>query len=157
LQCRIRRFLENSLTITSPLTLALVEDDEDVRVALARLLRSMGHRVHLFASAEAYDADPVSSDCLILDVRLPGASGLELRERLRARGSQVPVVFITGESGPTSQDGVRNISQMSEPSLAKPFSDDELMEAIARAMAQAVRQRPTAKGPSWHRLRPTHS
>jgi two-component system, LuxR family, response regulator FixJ len=110
-----------------------------VRVALARLLRSMGHRVHLFASAEAYDADPVSSDCLILDVRLPGVSGLELRERLRARGSRVPVVFITGESGPATRDGARTISHIDEPSLAKPFSDDELMEAIARAMAQAVR------------------
>lgn len=96
-------------------------------------------RAGLFASAEAYDAEPVTSDCLILDVRLPGASGLELRDRLRARGSQVPVVFITGESGPTTRDGARNISHSDEPSLAKPFSDDELMQAIARAMAQAVR------------------
>ena len=117
----------------------LVEDDDDVRVALARLLRSMGHQVHVFASAEAYDADPVSSDCLILDVRLPGASGPELRERLRARGSHVPVVFITGESGPSSREGARDINHIDEPSLAKPFSDDELMDAIARAMAQAVR------------------
>jgi FixJ family two-component response regulator len=117
----------------------LVEDDEDVRVALARLLRSMGHRVHLFTSAEAYDADPVSSDCLILDVRLPGASGLELCARIRACGSQIPVVFITGESGPSTDDGRRNIRHIDQPSLAKPFSDDELMDAIARAMAQAVR------------------
>src|SRR5262245_29932745 len=99
----------------------------------------MGHTVHSFSSAEAYDADPVWSDCLILDVRLPGLSGLELRERLRARGSQVPVVFITGESGPSRHDGPRKTSQIAEPSLAKPFSDDELMDAIARAMAQAVR------------------
>jgi FixJ family two-component response regulator len=99
----------------------------------------MGHRVHLFPSAEAYDADPVLSDCLILDVRLPGLSGLELRERIRARGSQVPVVFITGESGPSTNDGPRTASQIDEPSLAKPFSDDELMDAIARAISQGVR------------------
>jgi FixJ family two-component response regulator len=139
LRCRIRRFPEDFLTITTPLTLVLVEDDDDVRVALARLLRSMGHTVYPFPSAEAYDADPVLSDCLILDVRLPGVSGLELRERIRARGSQVPVVFITGESGPSAHDGSRSNSQIDEPSLAKPFSDDELMDAIARAMAQGVR------------------
>ena len=139
LQCRIRRIPEAFLTTTIPLTLALVEDDDDVRAALGRLLRSMGHRVHLFASAEAYDAESLSSDCLILDVRLPGVSGLELRERLRARGCQVPVVFITGESGPPTRDGARSITHIDEPSLAKPFSDHELMDAIGRAMAQAVR------------------
>ena len=139
MQCRISRLRRHSLITTTPLTLVLVEDDDDVRVALARLLRSMGHRVHLFASAEAYDAEQVSSDCLILDVRLPGASGLELRERLRARGCQVPVVFITGESGPSTRGCARTIDQIDEPSLAKPFSEDELMDAIARAMAQALR------------------
>ena len=117
----------------------VVEDDDDVRVALGRLLRSMGHTIHLFTSAEAYDASPVSSDCLILDVRLPGASGFELCERLRARGSQVPVVFITGESGPSTGDGRRHTHHNGGPSVAKPFSEDELMEAIAGAMAQADR------------------
>jgi FixJ family two-component response regulator len=110
-----------------------------VRVALARLLRSMGHTVHLFASAEAFDASPVPSDCLVLDVRLPGLSGLELRDRIRLRGSQVPVVFITGESGPSTRDSARNLNDVDEPLLAKPFSDEELMDAIGRAMAQAVR------------------
>jgi FixJ family two-component response regulator len=76
MRCRIRRFAEGFLTITTPLTLVLVEDDDDVRVALGRLLRAMGHTVHPFPSAEAYSADPVLSDCVILDVRLPGLSGL---------------------------------------------------------------------------------
>jgi FixJ family two-component response regulator len=127
------------VTAITPLTLALVEDDDDVRVALARLLRSMGHTVHPFASAEAFDACPVPSDCLILDVRLPGLSGLELRDRIRLRGSQVPVVFITGESGPPTRDGPCNVNDVDEPSLAKPFGDAELMEAIGRAMAQGAR------------------
>ena len=110
-----------------------------MRVALARLLRAMGHTVHPFPSAEAYAADPILSDCVILDVRLPGLSGLELRDRMRALGSQVPVVFITGESGPSRHDRPHNDSQSDEPSLAKPFSDDELMDAITRAMTQGVR------------------
>ena len=138
MQCRIRRFPEDSLIATGPLTLVLVEDDDDVRVALGRLLRSMGHTVHLFASAEAFDATPVSGDCLILDVRLPGLSGLELRDRLRHRGSQVPVVFITGESGTSTRGGARDV-RFDEPSVAKPFGEDELMEAIGRAMAESVR------------------
>lgn len=99
----------------------------------------MGHTVHPFPSAEAYSADPIQSDCVILDVRLPGLSGLELRDRMRARGSLVPVVFITGESGPSPHDHPHYHNQIDEPSLAKPFSDHELMDAITRAMAQAVR------------------
>ena len=138
MQCRIRRFPEESLITTSPLTLVLVEDDDDVRVALGRLLRSMGHRVHLFESAEAFDTNPVPGDCLILDVRLPGLSGLELRDRLRHRGSQVPVVFITGESGASTRGGAGNV-RFDEPSLAKPFGEDELMDAIGKAMAESVR------------------
>lgn len=138
MQCRIRRFPEESLITASPLTLVLVEDDDDVRVALGRLLRSMGHTVHLFASAEAFDASPVPGDCLILDVRLPGLSGLELRDRLRHRGFQVPVVFITGESGSSTRDGAPNV-RFDEPSLAKPFGEDELMDAIGRAMAEGIR------------------
>jgi FixJ family two-component response regulator len=58
---------------------------------------------------------------------------------MRACGSQVPVVFITGESGPSPHDRPHTHSQIDEPSLAKPFSDHELMDAITRAMAQAVR------------------
>jgi FixJ family two-component response regulator len=138
LQCTIRRFPEDCLITTSPLTLVLVEDDDDVRVALGRLLSSMGHTVHLFASAEAFDANPVPGDCLILDVRLPGLSGLELRDRLRRRGSQVPVVFITGESGSSTRGGAHNV-RFDEPSLAKPFGEDELMDAIGRAMAEGIR------------------
>lgn len=139
MQCRIRGFAEGFLSITNQLTLVLVEDDDDVRVALARLLRSMGHTVHPFRSAEAYTANPILSDCAILDVRLPGLSGLELRDRMRALGSQMPVVFITGESGPSPHDRPHNCSPSDEPSLAKPFTDHELMDAITRAMAPGVR------------------
>jgi len=124
---------------TEKLTLAVVEDDKDVRSALNRLLRSMGHEVHLFESAEAFDSNPADVDCLILDVRLPGLSGLELGERLRLRGSRLPVVFITGDSHPSAPERFRAFDQIGAPAVTKPFSDEELMGAVARAMASCDR------------------
>ena len=121
-----------------PLTLALVEDDDDVRTAVGRLLRSMGHRVLAYASAEAFDADPDALDCLILDIRLPGVTGVEFRDRLRE--TRLPVVLITGESSLPEAEGA---APASAPLLAKPFRDDDLIAAIDRAMAQARGGRPT--------------
>jgi FixJ family two-component response regulator len=122
------------------MTLAIVDDDEDVRQALARLLRSLGHGVHVFGSAEAFEAGTVAVDCLIVDVRLPGLSGPELRERLRSGSSPTPVVLITGDSDPTA----RNIpAAIDAPCVTKPFDDVTLMAAIAHAVssADALRER----------------
>lgn len=119
-----------------PLRLALVEDDEDVRTALDRLLRSMGHGVELYASAEEFAGGGERFDCLILDMRLPGVSGLELAERIRLQGSVVPIVFITGGSGRSTGERMPAASH-STFSLEKPFSDDDLMEAITRAVDAA--------------------
>ncbi len=114
--------------------LAIVDDDEDVRVALARLLRSMGHDVYVFGSAEDFEAETVAVDCLILDVRLPRLSGPELRERLRSRSRPTPVVFITGDSDPKARD----ISPaVDTPSVSKPFDDVTLMKAVAHAISSA--------------------
>src|SRR5215470_11579655 len=79
--------------------LAVVDDDPDVRKALSRLLSGAGYSVMAFESAEAYlaragDADP---DCLLLDIRLGGMSGFELREELLRSGAEVPIVFITAQ------------------------------------------------------------
>jgi FixJ family two-component response regulator len=120
------------------LTLALVEDDDDVRTAVGRLLRSMGHRVLAYASAEAFDANPDALDCLILDIRLPGVTGVEFRDRLRE--TRLPVVLITGES---SLPEAERAATACAPLLAKPFRDDDLIAAIDRAMAQARGDRPT--------------
>src|SRR5688572_25759470 len=78
-----------------PLVLAVVDDDPDVRRALLRLLRSHGHNVHLFVSAEAYLAGQCRPDCVIIDIHLPGINGLELAARMRRTGCEIPVVFIT--------------------------------------------------------------
>jgi len=87
------------MTPNEPLVLAIVDDDADVRMALSRLLRAMGHDVRWFASAEEFEAEDPVVDCVIADVRLPGVSGLELRERLRTRKGCPPVVLITGDGG----------------------------------------------------------
>ncbi len=115
-----------------PLNLVVVDDDEEVRTALRRLFRSMGHEVRVFASAEDYEACPVVADCLVVDLRMPGLNGVELRERLRLRGSSIPIVFITGDAGPSPND---TMAHADTPFLAKPFDDGDLIAAIRRAMA----------------------
>ena len=116
------------------MTLAIVDDDEDVRRALARLLRSLGHEVHVFGSAEDFEAETVAVDCLIVDVRLPGLSGPELRERLRNGSNPIPVVLITGDTDPQARD---ISSAIDTPSVTKPFDEVTLMAAIADAISSA--------------------
>src|SRR5262249_13651545 len=83
------------------LNLIIVDDDVDIRRGLAILLRSHGHTVTVFRSAEEYLAQPVEAHCVILDIALPGISGLELSERLKAGGRGVPIVFITAHIEPS--------------------------------------------------------
>jgi len=130
-----RAIPRGGMTHFDPLNLVVVDDDEDVRKALRRLLRSMGHEVQVFASAEAYEDRPAAADCLIVDLRLPGLNGFELRDRLRSRGSLIPIVFITGDGGPSPGDA---IAHADVPSLAKPFSDSDLLEAITRAVTDSA-------------------
>lgn len=114
-----------------PLTLAIVDDDDEVRRALHRLLRSLGHQVQVFTSAEDFEAEAVTVDCAIVDVRLPGITGLELRERLRSRTAPTPVVLITG-------DGERLPLDLppapDTPLVTKPFDDAVLTTAIMAAI-----------------------
>jgi FixJ family two-component response regulator len=114
------------------MTLAVVDDDDDVRTALNRLLQTMGYRVVGFASAEAFEASTVEVDCAIVDMRLPGASGLELCERLRQRPSPTPVVLVTGDAHRLGAD----LPAASDPPfLNKPFDEITLSNAITDAMA----------------------
>ena len=116
------------------MTLAIVDDDDDVRQALSRLLRSLGHDVQVFGSAEDFEAGTVAVDCLIVDVRLPGLSGPELRERLRSGPTPIPVVLITGDTDLKAG----NISAaMDSPLLNKPFDGATLMAAITDAVSSA--------------------
>ena len=76
----------------------VVEDDASVREALSGLIRSVGLRAELFSSAQAFlkDKRPASPACLVLDVRLPGLSGLDLQRELAAQDNTIPIIFITG-------------------------------------------------------------
>jgi len=114
----------------SALTLVVVDDDEHIRRAVERLLRSHGHQVHAFKSAEAYLAGACQADCAILDVELPGLSGLELHARLAQDGNDLPVVFIT------ARDEVETLAAVQRTHrcyLKKPLDEDRLLAAIARA------------------------
>ncbi len=112
----------------------VVDDDISVRESLESLIRSVGLEVKVFASAEEFlhAAHPRKADCLILDVRLPGMSGVELHRHLMARSCKVPVIFITAHG---SDDRARSDarSEWTVAYLIKPFSDDELLDAVHAA------------------------
>ena len=116
------------------MTLAVVDDDDDVRTALTRLLMAMGYRVVGFASAEAFEARSVEADCAIIDMRLPGVSGLELCERLRQRPTPMPVVLVTDDAHRLAAD----VPATDPPFLNKPFDETTLSNAIVGAMASVA-------------------
>lgn len=127
----------------------VVDDDASVREALSSLLRSMGLEVQAFGSAEEFLLEPVSDRpaCVVLDVRLPGLSGLELQRDLAQRDRAVPIIFITGHGDvPMS---VRAMKAGAVEFLQKPFSDDELIGAIRAALQRdledGVRRREMAQ------------
>ena len=112
----------------------VVDDDVSVREALESLVRSAGFEVETFASAQGFldhrKADKPS--CLVLDVRLPGLSGLDLQKRILEANREIPIVFITGHGDvPTS---VRAMKAGAVEFLTKPFSDQDLLEAIRQAI-----------------------
>jgi FixJ family two-component response regulator len=112
----------------------VVDDDVSVREALESLVRSAGFKVETFASAQDFldhrRADGPS--CLVLDVRLPGLSGLDLQKRIGEANREIPIVFITGHGDvPTS---VRAMKAGAVEFLIKPFSDRDLMDAIEQAI-----------------------
>ena len=114
---------------------SVVDDDSSVRTALERLMRSVGMNVKLFASAEEFlnSAHTRKADCLILDVRLPGMSGVELHRYLLAQQYGVPVIFITAH-GSDEAARLEAASDWTVAYFTKPFSGDELLDAVATAL-----------------------
>jgi FixJ family two-component response regulator len=112
----------------------VVEDDESMRTSLARLLGGEGYEVLLYESAEEFleAAGPALTGCILLDLRLPGASGLELQERLAERRCAAPVVFLTGHGDVPAS--VRAIKRGAADFLQKPVAADELLAAVASAL-----------------------
>ena len=125
-----------------PLLIAIVDDDAAVLRALKRLLRTAGMTARTFANGEQFFArletpPAFAPDCVILDVCLKGASGLEIQERLRGRGRRVPVVFMSGYDEPAARG--RAISGGAAAFLRKPFRSSLLFEALATAIGPSLR------------------
>ncbi len=117
-------------------TVFVVDDEESVRRALGRLVRSAGMTVRTFPTAEAFlsESHPAPASCLVLDVRLPGLNGLQLQEALQRKGYPISIVFITGHGDvPTS---VRAMKAGAVDFLQKPFAGHELLDAIRRAIGR---------------------
>lgn len=125
-------------------TVFVVDDDISMREAISSLIRSVGLRVEVFTSAKDFlrQKRPNGPACLVLDVRLPGLSGLELQRELAAANNPVPIIFITGHGDiPMS---VRAMKAGAVEFLPKPFRDQDLLDAIQQAIehdAQALEQR----------------
>jgi FixJ family two-component response regulator len=114
--------------------IAVVDDDISVRESLDSLIRSVGLEVRAFASAEEFlgSIHPRHADCLILDVRLPGMSGIELHHHLKARHCEVPTIFITAHAT-DERTKAEAFSNSTVAYLTKPFSEDELLDAVHSA------------------------
>ena len=112
----------------------LVDDDEALRDSLAWLLESQGFKVAAFASAEDFLKAwrPEFNGCLLLDVRMPGMSGLELHERLRAQYSTLPIIFITGHGDVPM--AVAALKKGAVDFIEKPFNGTELLRLVSQCL-----------------------
>ena len=121
-------------------TIAIVEDDASLILAVSRMLEAAGFETRCFQSAEAAlsDQEAGNADCLLLDVYLPEMTGFELHRRLAAAGCRSPIVVITAHDDPMHLRAARNIGASAY--LVKPFSSMSLLDAVRRATAHSTRQ-----------------
>lgn len=116
--------------------ISVVDDDESVRESLDGLIRSVGFAVKAFASAEEFlNSDHLrDTDCLLLDVRMPGMNGIELQRHLVASHCEIPVIFITAHG---SEEGVRSqaFRNGAVDYLIKPLNEDAVLNAVHTALS----------------------
>ena len=114
--------------------ISVVDDDQSVRESLHGLLRSLGYKVQAFASAEDFlDSDFLhETDCLILDVRMPGMSGIELQRQLTTRAISIPIIFITAHGDEETK--TQALGGGAVDFLVKPFSEDSVLGALTAAL-----------------------
>ncbi len=129
-EIRIELVTENSIMI------CIIEDNEAARTATTALVRSLGRKTRAFSCAEQYLASiaDVSPSCLIVDVHMPGMSGIELQAALLASGDGTPIIFVTGF--PDDRVRAQALERGAVAFLAKPFSSDALSDCIAVALRQ---------------------
>ena len=120
--------------MANPPLVSIVDDDNSVRESLQSLIRSVGFAVKVFASAEEFlNWDHLrDADCLILDVRMPGMSGIELQRHLMASHHEIPIIFITAHAS----EEVRSLALRNGAVdfLAKPLSEEALLSAVQSAL-----------------------
>ena len=128
-----------------PPTVFVVDDDEAVRNSLRFLLKSVGLATRTLASAAEFleTYSPSQPGCLVLDVRMPGMSGLELQQQLNVRGAVIPVIVITGHGDIPM--AVEAMQHGAFDFLQKPFRDQDLIDRIQRALAKDARNRSSLK------------
>ena len=121
-------------TISQPLVVVVVDDDESVRESLPDLLKEFGFTVLAFSSAVEFLASgsAARTNCLVLDVVMPGTSGLDLQKELKSRGYKIPIIFITAQRDESIRKRV--LEQGAVDILLKPFSDIALRDALSKAL-----------------------
>ncbi|MEZ5475859.1 MAG: response regulator transcription factor [Steroidobacteraceae bacterium] len=126
-------------------TVFVVDDDEGVRSSLRLLLKSVGIQAQTASSAPDFLAHyvPDQPGCLVLDVRMPGMSGLELQEQLNLRGAMIPVIFITGHGDIPM--AVEAMQHGAFDFLQKPFRDQDLLDRVQRALTRDAANREELK------------
>jgi FixJ family two-component response regulator len=126
-------------------TVLVIDDDADVRTSVGRLLRSLGIDVQLFPSIPDFlkSVPPNGPTCLVLDVRLPGQSGLDLQRELAAANREIPIIFVTGHGDiPMS---VQAMKRGAIEFLTKPFRDQDLLDAIQLGLSRDRARRENEK------------
>ena len=121
--------------VTENPVISIVDDDESVREAIESLMKSVGYIAKVFSSAGEFLKSEYLNDtgCLILDLQMPGMSGLELQSRLAASRSRVPIIFISAHSDAEAR--ARALEAGAIGFLQKPFSEDALLDAIKSSLA----------------------
>jgi FixJ family two-component response regulator len=136
----------------SQATVIVVDDDADLRDALSNLFGSVGLNVLLFGSANELlkNSLPETPNCLVLDIRLPGVSGLDFQTHLNRSGIEVPIVFMTGYGDvPMS---VRAMKNGAIDFLTKPFRDQDMLDAVTIALEQDRLRKDAEKTMSIYRM-----
>jgi FixJ family two-component response regulator len=125
------------------ITVYVVDDDESIRRALERLLRSVGYRALTFESAEAFleATSGRGEGCLVLDIRLPGMTGLDLQKKLASWGANYSVIFMTAHDNPEWQERARKGGALAY--LKKPFHEQVLLQAIELACGKGSTPSPS--------------
>ena len=125
---------KDGISLKNSSLIVLVDDDQSVREALENLISSVGFEVKLFASAEDFlDSDaPANTDCAVLDLRLPGISGVELQRKLVADGQSIPGIIITAQGDDQARAEAAAVGAIAF--IKKPFKEAVLLAAIESAL-----------------------